>query len=82
MMLTIAVMWYIGRRKIQDRTKKEGDNIKTGTPQHLKSYYILPGYKKCYNMAAFIPMKAAISLIFIIFAAEYNKKAYDGIYNR
>ncbi len=33
-------------------------------------------------MAAFIPMKAAISLIFIIFAAEYNKKAYDGIYNR
>ena len=25
MMLTIAVMWYIGRRKIQDRTKKEGE---------------------------------------------------------
>ena len=33
-------------------------------------------------MAAFIPIKAAISFIFIIFAAGYNKKTYDGIYNR
>lgn len=33
-------------------------------------------------MAAFTPVKAAISFIFIIFAAEYNKKTYDGIYNR
>ena len=44
--------------------------------------YPATGYKKCYNMAAFIPMKAAISFVFIIFAAEYNKKTYDGIYNR
>ena len=33
-------------------------------------------------MAAFMGMKAAMSFIFIIFAAEYNKKTYDGIYNR
>lgn len=29
-----------------------------------------------------MPMKAAIPLVFIIFVAEYNKKTYDGIYNR
>ncbi len=39
-------------------------------------------YKICYNLAVFIPMKTAKSFIFIIFVAEYNKKMYDGIYNR